>query len=214
MLVAELQQIAGAAADDLAWIWDLSPESEMLAALRDVLPAALDTYASAASVAASDSYDAARVAAEVAGSFEAIVAPVRDLGASMLIEWTTEKAKSSESLRSYVEGGVQRRLMNTANETVTLSAVEDPQARGWRRTTRVGACDFCRMVAGRGAIYRKSTARFSCHNDCYCSAVPSWGGSGVRVDAYKASVANLRLTDVQRARMNARARAWIANNLT
>jgi hypothetical protein len=39
----------------------------------------------------------------------------------------------------------------------------------WRRLTSSGACDFCKMLAGRGAVYHsRETGGFQAHDGCAC----------------------------------------------
>lgn len=109
--------------------------------------------------------------------------------------------------QSRIEGGLQKRLVNAANLVVTESANQDPQARGYMRRTRPGACDFCVMVASRGAVYTKASATFACHEHCYCEAVPAWGGKALPVGPYKPS--DRPSTQADRDRV----RRWIAQNM-
>jgi len=113
-----------------------------------------------------------------------------------------------DTARYRVEGGLQKRLVNAANLTVTDSADQDPQARGWMRRTRPNACRFCVMVASRGGVFTKATATFACHENCYCEAVPAWGGKALPVGPYKPSDKPMN------ARDRARVRRWIKDNLT
>lgn len=112
-----------------------------------------------------------------------------------------------DSSRLRVEGGLQKRIVNAANVTVTGSAVADPHARGWMRRTQPGACGFCLLVASRGGVYTKATATFACHEHCYCEAVPAWGGQALPVDPYKPSSKQSSPAD------RARVRQWIKDNL-
>jgi len=48
-----------------------------------------------------------------------------------------------------------------------------PQWQGWVRIPEPGACAFCRMLASRGAVYKKNTGNFRSHNRCRCSARPA-----------------------------------------
>lgn len=40
----------------------------------------------------------------------------------------------------------------------------------WYRTTAGNACEFCRMLAGRGAVYREDSVTFRSHDHCACGA--------------------------------------------
>jgi hypothetical protein len=68
-------------------------------------------------------------------------------------------------------------------ETIRRTAVSDPRAAGWKRITNTGACQFCRMLADRGAVYRERTATFSAHRGCGCSAAPVFLGGEVGPEA-------------------------------
>lgn len=69
-------------------------------------------------------------------------------------------------------GAVLRHVLDAGRETVQASVVRDPAGIGWRRITSVGACSFCRMLAGRGKVYREATASFDSHDACGCTAEP------------------------------------------
>lgn len=190
-------------------MWDL-PADVLAVALVDVLPATVDTYANASAVLAASLYDELRESSEIRGGFRAIV-PDLDLGADALVRWVSEPLRLADpnidAARFRAEGGLQKRMANAANLTTTTSAAEDPQARGYMRRTRPGACDFCRMVASRGGVYTKASATFACHENCYCEAVPAWGGKASPVKPYRAS------DRPQTAEDRARVRQWIKANL-
>ena len=112
-----------------------------------------------------------------------------------------------QAARNRISGGLQRRIANVARDTVTFSAVEDPGADGWQRVARSGGCAFCRMLAGRGAVYTKSSSDFASHDDCHCVAMVAWKGIERPVKPYTPSAATI--TDADRARV----RAWMASNL-
>lgn len=211
-LAADLAVVAGQAFTDLDPIWLLDDPAQLRDALLDVLPAVADTYATAAGALAADTYDELRAAARAAGRFAAVVAPLREFGTDSLALWATSRDWEADgalaAARTQVEGGLQRRIANAGNETFTSNVQEDPAARGWERITSATACDFCRMVAMRGAVYTKGTASFACHDHCNCSARPLWGDETVKAGKYRRTERNI--TDADRARV----RAWIADNLT
>lgn len=209
-LSSVLQTLSAAALADLEQLWGLSP-TELAVALFDLLPGLVDTWGEASAAAAADWYDELRDTAEISGKFTAIVEPLGDLGAYALAGWAAEPLHLAEpdvlSARSRIEDGFQKRLVNSANLTVTGSAKADPEARGYMRRTRPGACRFCIMVASRGAVYTESSATFACHGHCFCEAIPAWGGRALPVQPYKPSARPQ--TDADRARV----RQWIKDNL-
>lgn len=210
LLSSILQAISAAGLADLNQLWRLSPE-ELAVALFDLLPGLVDTWCEAAAAAGADWYDELRDAENIPGRFDAIMEPLDDLGAHALAGWAAEPLTAPEpnlfSARSRVEDGFQKRLVNSANRVVTGSAAADPNARGYMRRTRSGACKFCIMVASRGAVYTERSATFACHGHCYCEAVPAWGGRALPVQPYKKS--DKPSTPEDRARV----RQWIADNL-
>lgn len=69
--------------------------------------------------------------------------------------------------------GTGTRLVTEAGrEVVRASVAVDPRSQGWRRVTDGNACDFCRRLAGRGDVYKATTADFRSHDHCGCSAEP------------------------------------------
>lgn len=192
---------------DLNHLWQqVSEAAAAEVALRDILPALIDTYGAAAATLAADWYDEARAKAGIAGRFTAIPADIRDTGAQALIGWALDEAQDYTTFRTLVEGGTERRIANFSRLTVTTSAVEDPKAVGWQRVGS-GECTWCRMLISRGFVYTESTANFAAHDHCRCSAVPAWGGRAHPVKPFTPSLRGTSKADQQRAK------AWIAKNL-
>lgn len=216
-----LLSIAASAADELDPIWQLEPK-RIIPALFEAIPPLVDRWGVASASAAADWYDELRATEAIPGRFTAIVPRLDNLGAQALAGWGAEPLKAPAELapveldkpnpvdtaRYRVEGGLQKRIVNAANLTVTESANQDPQARGWMRHTRPNACGFCKMVASRGAVYRKATATFACHESCYCTASPAWGGKPLPVGPYKPSDKPSTAAD------RARVRRWIKDNIS
>lgn len=179
--------------------------------LMNDLPALVESYGPAAATVAADWYDELRDQEHIDRRFRAIVADLpADLGTDELARWGLSPVFSATpdwvAAESLIVGGLQRRILAPARETVTGSAVADPSARGWQRVG-VGECAFCAMLIGRGAVYTKATVDFGAHDHCRCQGVPAWGGRPLPVKPYTPSNANI--TDADRARV----RDWIAANL-
>ena len=216
-LATDLQVVSGLATTQLDPLWTVDNAAVLEAAMWDVLPGLVDEWALASSAVAADWYDAEREQAEVAGTFQAIVEPIKDLGTQALVGWATEPLRQTvpdlSAAKYRAVGGVQKRLANSANYTITGSSKADPQSRGWMRKTRPGACGFCRMVASRGAVYTEKTVRFACHEHCFCSAAPAWKGKSLPVEPYKPSEITAALNPQQRKALNKSANDWIKANL-
>ncbi len=98
------------------------------------------------------------------------------------------------------------------------SAIADPEAAGWQRVGDGDSCGFCLMLISRGAVYTSESVKFGAHDWCNCQAGPSFGRPSdvFDVDAYRQS--KRRFFEGQKTgsaeQDDARARAWIAENLT
>lgn len=173
------KSIAGLAVladDDLSALWRQVAEAvQAREALLDILPRLVDTYGAAAATVAADWYDELRDGLGVAGRFTAIPATVDDSGADVLARWGVAPLFGANpdwsAAQVLIAGGLQRRIANAARQTVTLSSVQDPGARGWHRVG-AGRCAFCRMLIDRGAVYSEETADFRSHDHCGCAAEP------------------------------------------
>jgi hypothetical protein len=216
-LATDLQVVSGLATTQLDPLWAIENPDQLSAAVYEVLPPLVDQWALASSAVAADWYDAEREQANIDGTFRAIVEPLADLGTEALIAWATEPLRQDvpdlAAVKYRAVGGLQKRLANSANYTITGSSKADPQARGWMRTTRPGGCDFCKMVASRGAVYTEKTVRFACHEHCFCRAVPAWNGRDLPVEPYTPSEITSQLSRVQRKALNRQANDWIKANL-
>jgi len=74
-----------------------------------------------------------------------------------------------------VTGVVSKYALDHGRDVIMNAVRADKYARGWERETGGGACDFCSMLAGRGAVYKtEESASFESHRHCGCSAVPAW----------------------------------------
>lgn len=77
--------------------------------------------------------------------------------------------KMAGSARGLVLGGGRDTLINALRG--------DPEAKGWQRVTDGSPCAFCRMIAGRGLVFKNEAAGFQAHGHCGCSAEPFFEGS-------------------------------------
>lgn len=179
---SDLFYLYGLANTDLlaAWTGFGDPKSTV-DGLTAVLPDLVDTYGSAATSLAVDWYAEMRDAAQVAGRFQAIPAELPDLGRTeSLAQWASNPlfladAPDVEAAQVKVSGGLQRIIANSDRETVIGSVAADPKAVRWMRVGSDSACGFCRMLLGRGPIYKsETTGGFKSHDHCGCSVAPGW----------------------------------------
>lgn len=57
------------------------------------------------------------------------------------------------AMRTRVTGAVRRLALAGGRETTIATIYEAPQVAGYQRIARAGACDFCSMLARRGAVF-------------------------------------------------------------
>lgn len=176
---ADLSALALLAERDLRVLFgEAGSPTSVREALRDVLPRLVALYGSAAAALAADWYDDLRDAAAARGRFTAIPAELPDTGRTdALARWSVGPLFAATpdfaTALSKAAGGLQRIVANADRDTIRLSSVQDPAARGWARAG-VGDCEFCRMLIGRGFIYTEATADFDSHDRCGCVAVPEF----------------------------------------
>jgi hypothetical protein len=182
-----------------------SPESQR-ADLLDAVPELIGYYTLGSSALAADFYDDERERASARGSFSAeplIADRARKIGNA--IAWATEPlfAPSDVTVLQRLAPVVQLETARPYRDTITTNRQRDPEAVGWRRIAADG-CKFCRLLAGRGAVYKHDTARFASHPNCHCTAQPVFQGQGgdeAGVIQYVAS--KRRKTDADRERVRA-----------
>lgn len=195
---------------------DMSDPAAARDALLRFVPTLTSRYGEMSAALAADWYDEQRLAANVAGRFSAQMA---ETVATSVVEervrfgaqhlWTPTPAQTLV----FLAGMAQKYVLQPGRDTIQQNAMRDPQASGWHRETRPGACKFCRMLAGRaGDVYKKSSADFASHEDCNCVAVPSWDASAREVKAkqYVASERTSGMSEKERADHTARVRAYLA----
>lgn len=91
---------------------------------------------------------------------------------ALSVGMSLEAARANGFVRLAAAGG--RHVMNGGRQTIVASTGADPRARGWTRLTSGSPCEFCEMLAGRGAVYGADTAEFQAHDGCACTAEPSY----------------------------------------
>lgn len=150
-----------------------------IAATREVT----SVYGDLAAVAAADFYDELRTIAGVPGRFSAAPAgPVPAAQAEAAARWAVAPIWSSEPDASRalarLSGSVRRLSLQPGRSTVLEATSEE----GIRHAIvpRADACDWCLMLASRGAVYHTGqTAQVSTHDSCRCVATPIWHERGL-----------------------------------
>lgn len=128
--------------------------------LLEVMPELLVPYVTAAGELSAVWYEDLRAAA-VGGSFTAItagdVAPSR---IDALVRWGVKPLynQSDSTPLSLLGGGMQRIIAGADRSTIEANARKDVVSTSWSRVARPDACAWCRMLAGRGDVYRSADA--------------------------------------------------------
>lgn len=201
---------------DLRFLWPNLPHgTELQPTLRyEVLPAIAKQYGDAAATLAADWYDSQRSSLNVPGRFTAELAPqpAEDM-LRAISNWAAAPAEATEpdleTALARTEGVAQKLVADMHRGTISGSSERDPNARGWGRFTEPGACDFCRMLSGRGGVYTSASVRFGSHDHCHCLAGPVWDENRGVVDDYQRAARS----DRQRKAANRLARKWISEHL-
>lgn len=214
--------ILGMVERDLNAFWstlDLSRPVVARDALLEFVPVLTDTYGESAAVMAADWYDELRSTQPVSRQFRATMAPPFpaehvqrrvQYGATHLFTGTPE------AILPFLSTALSEYVLQPGRDTVQQSAMADPDAAGWHRETRPtesypSGCGFCRLLEGRGGVYKRSTATFEAHGGCNCVAVPSWDPNAEEVPAvaYTASRRTLGMSPEEKSRHNAQLRDYI-----
>lgn len=182
-------------------------------ALLDLAPAIVDRHGQVIAAGSAEWYEQVR-RSQVGGTFAATMAAppaadvvrqnVRYFAGALFLD---SRVSPFESL----VGPLTRHVMDVSRETIRGNTIRDTRAAGWQRIAQPSGCDFCVMLAQRGAVYKRKTADFASHDNCRCRTSPSWDRDAPEVDvrAYEASQRTAGMSPAQKARHNARAREWM-----
>ena len=144
---------------DLAALWR-AVDGQDVEFLRDALqaevPGVVDPYLAAAGDITADWYEAQAPDLNYVARPAALV-DEGQLQATARWAAGTVLTKSPVSPLDLLAGSMQRALFNESRETIVENAEVEPGAR-WARHASANACEFCRMVATRGAVYTSESA--------------------------------------------------------
>lgn len=179
------------------------------AALLDGVPEIISYFAAGSAALAVDFYEEAR---ELAGAQRTFVTELvlvdRTVKIRRSIAWAADPLLTGDELAAKARlAEVVEYETALPNRVTTLeNRKRDPESVGWRRITSPGACRFCRMLADRGAVYRKDTVRFAAHSpNCFCIAEPVFASNdpGTEVGMMQYVASARRKTPAQRAAVKA-----------
>jgi len=183
------------------WRLDL-PVREMPAAVAEIT----SVHADVAAGVGAEIYELDRARVGVSAAYDVVLPERKWLHTEELVMWAYDRSLGHDTFIRLIAGGVERRIADAARRAVTENVARDPGARGWQRLAQSDGCAFCVMLAGRGAVYLKSTVTFSAHDSCRCAAVAAWEGKQATLKPFKPT----ERLDYESA--YERARRWMAEN--
>lgn len=133
--------------------------------------------------------------ADVKAMVAAVTADIQEFGRQIDAEAEQRMAVMIDE----VAAGVQRQVASGFWDTVTGNVANDPDTAGWQRFARAGACKFCEMLAGRGAVYSRETVNFAAHTSCHCVVGPSYDPNAPKADAIQYVASKKQRTAKERA---------------
>lgn len=192
-------QVVALAHRELEAFWstlDLSKPTAAKALLADFMVTLVDAYGPISGVIAADFYDEMREESGQAGSFSAQLGPDTDpeqvRGSS---DWAAqplfdETPDQKAALHRFL-GSTQRLVQEQGRQTIMLSVELDPAKPRWARMPIGDTCDWCVMLASRGADYTSRASAVSksnggaFHDECDCQPVVIWDGDTLPYDQQK-----------------------------
>ena len=153
-----------------------SPQ-QILAALLEAVPYLISYYTDGSAALAADLFDELRDGADVRRWFRADpVVTDRTVKIRNAVVWAVTPVDGSNvTTATKLAEIMQTEVARPYRDTITLNSRRDPESVGWARVAG-DSCGFCRMLAGRGAVYKRDTARFAAHGNCDCTARPVFFG--------------------------------------
>ncbi len=167
-------------------------------------PQVIGYYTLGAAALAADYYEDERELAPVRHLYVAEpIVPDREEKIGRALAWATESVEGAADRLAQV---IPIEIARGFRDTLLTNSRRDPESVGWRRVSSPGACKLCRMLSDRGAVYRRSTARFATHASCKCSAQPVFDGQPGEEASVMQYVASQR---TRTARESARLREYL-----
>lgn len=207
---------------DLHAVWqalDLGSPRQSRDVLFEVLPELTDIYGEQAAFIAAEWFEDLRTLERVPGTFSPSMAETvpREIVVSRVGYGARHLFTDQPGMTlPFLETALSEYVLQPGRDTIQRSSMEDPQAVGWHRETRPSesyhsGCGFCKMLAGRGGVYKRATANFAAHGNCQCVAVPSWDANAPEVPAtaYEASKKTSKMSAAQKERHNSMIRAYV-----
>lgn len=75
---------------------------------------------------------------------------------------------------SVLASNAMTRIALDGGRRTVVDALKQDRGARYQRVLGGSGCDFCQMLAGRGAVYSAETADFEAHDKCACMPEPAW----------------------------------------
>lgn len=154
-------------------------------ALEIFVPALVAEYGEIGAAVAVDFYDELRDASGVVKPFKAVMADIPEQSrVQASVRWAVGPLFQAESdpaqaLSNLTEVN-DRFVKETARKTIFTSAQKDTARASFARVPSGSkTCEFCLMLASRGAVYanaKKAGENKKFHGHCDCQIIPMWDG--------------------------------------
>lgn len=173
--------------------------------LLDTVPGVIEYYSEGSAVLAVDAYMDARVG--VAGTFAATpIVLDRLVKIRRGVAWAADPlAASDRELAAARMAKLMRSEMTRPYRDTTIrNGARDGMFAGYTRIARAASCGFCKALAARGAVYKKSTAFFAAHDSCQCTAAATFVGQphGPEASVMQYMASKRRRTPAEKALIN------------
>jgi hypothetical protein len=160
---------------------DLEDARNVSEVLQVLYPEVIPEYANMQAALAADIYDELRDASKARKAYRAIPAAVADSEAlTATARWSVGPlfgVIEKDTFIYNVESSVERHVLTAGRDTFFQNTALDAKKTGtkarYARIARPNCCDFCQMLAGRGAVYHseKSAGEMTKYHDkCRCFA--------------------------------------------
>lgn len=175
-----LEQMQAATAADVDILWRMAvnalrgpiDKDALIAELQTILPDVVAAHAGAIADLSAAWYEELVPAA----SFEATVPDdlLPDERIAKSIAWAVNTATTSATALAQLQGTMQRAVLDAQRQTVSYNASREGVK--YRRHCGYAACNWCLVMAGRGAVYRTAQNAVRGHDNCRCLAIPERSG--------------------------------------
>jgi hypothetical protein len=162
-----------------------SPEVRR-AGLLEAVPEVIGYFTEGSAALAADFYADERDLAGVRGLF-AVDLKINDRTVKIrrAVAWASDPLFNGddEAAGKRLAQVVQLETARPYRDTILDNRRRDPESVGWTRIASPSACGFCRLLASKGAIFKKETADFAAHDGCGCTAAPVFRGGEMGPEA-------------------------------